>query len=215
MVGEVGGRWISSGSASELLGVSESTIRRLADGGEIKSYRTGGGHRRLLRSDVEEFLRNGPQSSPRDIDQFSEITLERVKSRLHRVGPNPAMTATADLEEPLRVSLRFLGRQLVDLFARYIASSSRGERFFDDARGVGREYGRTLVKGGISLTVAVTIFNHLRHSFEETAVHLANESSLNSGEAVEVIEDISRLAAAVLEGMALVYESSFTTDVMS
>ena len=55
----------------------------------------------------------------------------------------------------------------------------------------------------------------MRHSFEETAVHLANESSLNSGEAVEVIEDISRLADAVLEGMALVYESSFTTDVMS
>ena len=39
MAGEVGGRWISSGSASDLLGVSESTIRRLADGGEIKSYR--------------------------------------------------------------------------------------------------------------------------------------------------------------------------------
>ena len=73
MAGEVGGRWISSGSASDLLGVSESTVRRWADGGEIKSYRTGGGHRRLLRSDVEEFLRNGPQGSPRDIDQFSEI----------------------------------------------------------------------------------------------------------------------------------------------
>jgi len=215
MVDELGGRWISSGSASHLLGVSESTVRRWADGGEIKSYRTGGGHRRLLRSDIEDFLRNGPQSPSTDPDHFSEITLERIKGRFKRVNPNSAMTATIDLEEPLRVSLRFLGRQLVDLFARYIASNTRGERFFDDARGIGREYGRTLVKGDVSLTSAVTIFNHLRHSFEETAVDVADEANLNSTDAVEVIEDISRLSDAVLEGMALVYESAFTTNTVS
>ena len=215
MVDEVGGRWISSGSASHLLGVSESTVRRWADGGEIKSYRTGGGHRRLLRSDIEDFLRNGPQSPSTDPDHFSEITLERIKGRFKRVNPNSAMTATIDLEEPLRVSLRFLGRQLVDLFARYIASNTRGERFFDDARGIGREYGRTLVKGDVSLTNAVAIFNHLRHSFEETAADVADEASLNSTDAVEVIEDISRLSDAVLEGMALVYESAFTTNTVS
>jgi diguanylate cyclase (GGDEF)-like protein/PAS domain S-box-containing protein/excisionase family DNA binding protein len=45
------------GDAQRVLGVSPSTVRRLTDAGRIRSIRTAGGHRRLVRSDVERVRR--------------------------------------------------------------------------------------------------------------------------------------------------------------
>ena len=48
--------WLTLGAASELLGVSESTIRRWADAGDVGSYRTRGGHRRILEEDLRQLV---------------------------------------------------------------------------------------------------------------------------------------------------------------
>jgi len=51
------------GSAASALGVSASTIRRWIDGRRLSAVRTSGGHRRLVRSEVErerKRLRLGP-----------------------------------------------------------------------------------------------------------------------------------------------------------
>jgi hypothetical protein len=114
-----------------------------------------------------------------------------------------------DLEPDAKDRLRLLGRQVVDLFARFIAGGNRGaERFADDARLIGREYGRTLVGSGVRLTAAVATFNALRVTLEETAAQIAAEAGLATEDAVEAIERVLRLADALLEGMAEVYERS-------
>ena len=96
----------------------------------------------------------------------------------------------------------------MDLFARFVSSRTRPERFIDDARGIGGEYGRTLVGAGVTLTDAVMTFNALRRSLEETAAQLASEAQQGTEEAVEAMESILGLADSVLEGMAQVYEES-------
>ncbi|MGE5595430.1 MAG: MerR family transcriptional regulator [Hyphomicrobiales bacterium] len=200
--------WLTLRAASTLLGVSESTIRRWADSGEVRSYRTGGGHRRILEEDLQRLVNNQlPQPSPHDSDRISEIALARVKRRLSR-GRQSHGPLLEGLPDEARDRLRLMGRQLVDLFARYIASGSRKERFVEDARTIGREYGRTLVGLGVGLTTAVATFNSLRRSMEETASQIASESELGPEDAVEAIENILVLADVVLEGMAEVYESS-------
>src|SRR3954449_9990881 len=40
-------RWVTLRRACEILGVDESTLRRWADTGRLRSYRTPGGHRRF------------------------------------------------------------------------------------------------------------------------------------------------------------------------
>ena len=200
--------WLTLGAASQLLGVSESTIRRWADAGELRSYRTSGGHRRVLEEDLRHLIANTAPAPGRDSDRISDLAIARVKRRLGRGRQQHWMAAFEGLSADVLDRLRLMGRQLVDLFARYIASVTKGERFSEDARTIGREYGRTLVDSGVGLTTAVVTFNTMRGSLEETAAQIATEAGLATGEAVEAIERVLRLADTVLEGMAEVYEAS-------
>lgn len=201
--------WLTLGAASALVGVSESTIRRWADAGEIRSFRTSGGHRRVLEEDLRRLLSSGPGHAMSDSTHISDLALARAKRRLGRRGQRPAMPGLDALDPDAKDRLRLLGRQVVDLFARFIAGGNRaGERFAEDARLIGREYGRTLVGSGVRLTAAVATFNALRVTLEETAAQIAAEAGLATEEAVEAIERVLRLADALLEGMAEVYERS-------
>ena len=197
--------WLTLGAAASLLGVSESTVRRWADAAEIRSYRTSGGHRRVLEEDLHQIV-SGGSASPRDSAHISDLALARVKRRLSRGRQTHSLAGFDTLGEEARDQLRRMGRQLVDLFARFIASGTKGDRFTEDARGIGREYGRTLVGAGLRLTAAIGTFNTMRGSLEETAAQIATEAGLGTEEAVDAIERVLRLADSVLEGIAEMYE---------
>lgn len=200
--------WLTLGVAGALLGVSESTVRRWADSGELRSYRTSGGHRRIRAEDVRGLMTGtGPPSST-DTDHISDVALARVKRRLARGRAGNGHPSFEGLDDQARDHLRVSGRQLVDLVARYIASGSKPERFNEDARVIGNDYGRTLVSAGFGLTKAIKTFNSLRRSLEETASQIAAESQLSTEASVEAIEDVLGLADNVLEGMASVYEEA-------
>jgi excisionase family DNA binding protein len=201
--------WITLGAASEQLGVSETTIRRWADEGEIRSYRTRGGHRRILAEDLRGIIASaGAPAATRDTDRISDLALARVKRRISRGRQRHSLDHFQTLSPDTIDRLRLLGRQVVDLFARYIASDSKKERFSEDARTIGREYGRSLVAEKVGLTAAVATFNSMRRSLEETASQIAVEAGLSTEEAVEAVEDTLQLADHILEGMASVYESA-------
>ena len=203
--------WLTLGAASELLGVSESTIRRWADAGDVGSYRTRGGHRRILEEDLRQLVSAQAGAPPsRDTDRISDIAIGRIKRRISRGRQGHTTTVFERLSDDARERLRLLGRQLVDLFARYVASNTKGERFTEDAHTLGREYGRTLVLSGVGLTAAVQTFNAMRRSLEETASQTAAEAGLNAEDAVEAVEATLGLADTILEAMAEVYEQQFT-----
>jgi excisionase family DNA binding protein len=201
--------WLTLGAASQQLGVSETTIRRWADEGEIRSYRTRGGHRRILEEDLKAIVANaGSAAAARDTDRISDLALARVKRRITRGRQGQALAHFATLSPDAVDRLRLLGRQVEDLFARYIASDSKKDRFTDDARTIGREYGRSLVAEKVGLTAAVATFNSMRRSLEETASQIASEAGLSTEEAVDAVESTLELADHMLEGMASVYEAA-------
>ncbi len=51
--------WIGLSEAVEVLGVHETTVRRWADSGAIKTIRTPGRQRRFSREDCERVAREG------------------------------------------------------------------------------------------------------------------------------------------------------------
>lgn len=67
-----------------------------------------------------------------------------------------------------------------------------------------------LVAEHVRLTTAISTFNSLRRSLEETASQIATESGLSTDEAVDAVERTLALADVVLEGMAEVYEQAST-----
>jgi excisionase family DNA binding protein len=51
---------VSTRSVAALLGVSEATVKRWADGGVLRCFRTRGGHRKFRMGDVRAFLDDAP-----------------------------------------------------------------------------------------------------------------------------------------------------------
>ncbi|MFD1967482.1 MerR family DNA-binding transcriptional regulator [Pseudonocardia alni] len=51
------GKFVGIGKAAEQAGVSTETIRRWCDAGHLPSWRTPGGHRRILLDAVEKLAR--------------------------------------------------------------------------------------------------------------------------------------------------------------
>ncbi|WP_217584275.1 helix-turn-helix domain-containing protein [Microbacterium sp. GbtcB4] len=52
--------WVTPGVAAEALGVSLSTLARLADRGDIRAIRPTGSHRRYAAADIEAILARNP-----------------------------------------------------------------------------------------------------------------------------------------------------------
>jgi excisionase family DNA binding protein len=57
--------WIGTSRAAEILGVTPRTMQNWLDQGRIQHWRTpGGGHRRMVRADVEAFLASAMKGRP-------------------------------------------------------------------------------------------------------------------------------------------------------
>ena len=48
--------WLTLGQAAKYLGVAQSTLRKWTDAEQVPAFKTPGGHRRYLRSDLDAFL---------------------------------------------------------------------------------------------------------------------------------------------------------------
>lgn len=163
----------------------------------------------MAEEDLRAMVANAAPPATRDTDRISDIALARVKRRITRGRQAHSLAHFETLSAEGIDRLRLLGRQVVDLFARFISSSApKKERFTEDARTIGREYGRSLVAENVGLTAAVATFNSMRRSLEETASQIANEAGLSAEESVEAVENTLELADRILEGMASVYEAS-------
>ena len=58
------GETIPVAEAARLLGISVRTVKRMCDAGRLRSFRTTGGHLRVLRSDVEAFRQGSASPAP-------------------------------------------------------------------------------------------------------------------------------------------------------
>ena len=55
---------VTTAQAASFLGVSEASVIRWANGGDLPHVRTGAGHRRFRLGDLDQFLKTGRHSAP-------------------------------------------------------------------------------------------------------------------------------------------------------
>lgn len=202
--GTTDGRWLTLGQACRLLGVDESTLRRWADSHYVRAYRTPGGHRRFAESDIQELLA-GRGKDGGSYRELGDLAITRVRRQLHR---RPAREASwyATMDESGRDRLRPLGRRLAALAADYLGRRTRRSGLLDDAREVGREYGRELAASGLPLPQAVEAFIFFRRSLDDATKQAGQRHGLDAAGAGDAREQVIGLADQVLIGLAEAYE---------
>ena len=195
--------WISLGRACKLLGVNESTLRRWADEGRVRSFRTPGGHRRFAEHDLQRLQQRVAPFRGRqhqDYEALGSLAVARIRRRLQR-GRGHEAAWYSSVDEAVRLRFRPLGRRLVDLAGECLRGRTRGGRLLEEARAIGREYGEELARGGVPVRDAVEAFTFFRRSLDETTRQLAQREGLDAEESAAAWNQVSSLADAVLVAM--------------
>lgn len=92
-------KYVTTTEACKLIGVSKTVIKRLADEGILQIWRTPGGHRRLLRSSVDEYImQNGKERANEDDDRLKILVVDDDK-----VSQDLIKSIIQTLEFPVKV----------------------------------------------------------------------------------------------------------------
>jgi excisionase family DNA binding protein len=195
-------RWLTLGQACKLLNVDESTLRRWADAGQVRTFRTPGGHRRFAEGDVRAIVNGRGRKQEMTTGVEAEAT-RRIRRQVHSRG-NADWYATVD--DTQREKLRGLGRRLMALVADYVAKRGKKSTLLEEARATGTQYGNELAGAGMTLSQAINAFTFFRRSLDQSAKQALSKQGTAPHEAVEVCEQIMALADEVLLGIAGAYE---------
>ena len=198
-------RWISLSRACNLLGVNESTLRRWADAGYVRSFRTPGGHRRFAEDDLRALMAGQGRPGPASYGSLGHLALMRIRRRLQRGKKHQAHWYTG-VPEGDRERLRSLGQRLVNLVSEYLSRGSRRSRLMEEARQIGHQYGKEFADKRLPVRDAVEAFIFFRKGLDDAAIELAHRGNLSAEEAVEVWELMAGLADQILLAMAGAYE---------
>ena len=191
-------RWVNLGRACEILGVNESTVRRWADSGEIRCFRTPGGHRRFAEEDLLTLIRG-------DSDRALEAAVvRRIRRRLHSGSKDADWYGSLAADE--REALRPLGRRLVELVGDHISRRQPRAQIEAEVDAIGHSYGELLVERETPLLRAMQAFTFFRRSLDETAKQLAQRDQMDAEQAAHAREEIGQLADRVLLGVTAAYD---------
>jgi len=193
-------RWLTLGQACRLLNVDESTLRRWADAGQVRTFRTPGGHRRFADGDVRAIVMGRSRTH---MNEVGDLATRRIRRQLHHRPED----WYAKVGEEQREKLRPLGRRLMTLVADYVAKRGRKTSLLEEARATGAEYGAELATAGMSLSQAMHAFTFFRRSLDQSAKQALAKAGTPHAESVEVCEQIMALADEVLLGIAGAYET--------
>lgn len=184
-----------------MLNVDESTLRRWADAGQVRTFRTPGGHRRFAQSDVQGIVHGRDKKPP--IEEVGDLATKRIRRGIHQSG-NADWYDTVDPAQ--REKLRPLGRRLMQLVADYVAKRGRKHSLLEEARSTGALYGAELAGAGMSLSQAMHAFTFFRRSLDQSAKQALSRTGKTDRESIAVCEQIMALADEVLLGIAGAYE---------
>ncbi len=199
-------RWLPLREACRLLGVNESTLRRWADAGYVRSFRTLGGHRRFAEADLRALTegRAGERRGP--VRELGHLALTRIRRRLQR-GKAQAAEWYLHLPEEARERLRPLGRRLVELLGEFVGRRAQGGRLLREAREVGLQYARQLKEEGLTLQEALEALVFFRRGLEDAAAEMAQRQGLGAEEVAQLWEFVSGLSDQVLLAVGETYSS--------
>ena len=207
------GHWLSLKEASELLGIHFTTLRKWADDGLIRVFRTPGGHRRFSVADLRHFLETrASHVSPPDAESFVDAAVGQVRAEIERMRDEHTKWAQAfTAEEPDLTRQR--GRQLFSLAIAYVVKPAQRDFLLREGQRLGYEYGIEAALGGMPLVEAGRAVQFFRSQLTKV-VRAENSYGLDADDiriqnAIDIF--IDEVLYAVLSG----YEQQLTNGVQN
>src|SRR5437667_939484 len=140
---ETGEEWLSLRQAADMLGMHPATVRLWADRNELPSRRTGGGHRRFRRADIEAHLRQD-QEAGLGLRPAAQLLVQSVLGRVRFAftdGTLDNLPWYQDFNDSAREGYRRLGRRVLELLLQALSGGTTAGELRGQAVHLGTEYG--------------------------------------------------------------------------
>lgn len=201
------GTWLSLGEASRVLGISQGTLRRWADRGQVASFTTPGGHRRFPRTAIFALVPAGRARRPHlaELGGFSE-RMAGTYRRLFGLAESGRVPLLARLPEEERQLFRERGRRMVECLLAHLDADAPAPAMANlhEAASQAAEYGASTARLGASLSEAVETFLRFRAPFIAELARTARKRGLDTREATGLLVDaesaFDKLLLAFMEG---------------
>lgn len=203
--------WLTLHDASKQIGVSPATLRQWANQGKVRVFRTPGGHRRFSQIDMRALtLQQGRPSDPNDLDRLIHSALGRARLEIAsgRLDRAPWYRA---FDEAAKQRHRELGHRLMTLLIQALREPSDAPDLTRNARHLGKEYGRTSLRQGTTLTDALQAFMFFRDYIFEDLIELTSRGNSEATfRPLEVYRRLSVIVNEMLLSMVDTYYGEFT-----
>lgn len=200
-------QWLTLKEASEFLGVHFTTLRKWADEGEIRVFRTPGGHRRFSAADLRRFLEERVrQDVVPDSDAFLTVAVDRVREELQKV-PHDMGRWAYQADEEARSLQRQRGRRLFALAIAYALKPNQRARVLAEARQLGLEYGREAAESRLGLMETGRAVQFFRAQLNQV-LHSSETSHVLDADDVRVRQTIDAFLDEVLYAVLNGYEQA-------
>jgi excisionase family DNA binding protein len=202
---------VSIKKASQLLGVTEATLRQWTDEGKLKAFVTPGGHRRYFQADLKKLTRPSQKLlGIKDLAAEIKDTTESHREIARKFVGSRADVGGADGEHGKILAL--LGHKLLDLIIKYISEPARREETINGARQIGQSFGNTLIELKLPLSAAVEAFIQHREPIVNSVAHLIRKRELVGVRILESYALVNRILDETLIGLVATYDNGTKMD---
>ena len=190
--------------ASDIVGVSQATLRRWSEAGDVEAFTTPGGHRRFTRASLARLLPQ-PGRPRRTLRELGE-TPERVVRHYRRdLAASHAHDWLPQLDDAGRAAFREPGRGILAgvLASLDAPTAEAGEAELAGALAAVATYGELAAANRIGITRTASAFLHFRAPFLEELAVISRRRRLDTDEALALLTaattTFDRLLPALLD----------------
>jgi len=169
--------WLRLSEVAGLLGVHPSTVRNWANQGRLPVQRTGGGHRRFRRSELELWKEARLAAGPEEAQWLIQRALSQARIQIGE-GALDAESWYQKLDAPARAQYRRSGRELLQSLLAYIRSDEGSAE--GTARATGEQYASAGRRHGLTGVEAASAFLFFRHSLFESLIAAFEAAAIGS-----------------------------------
>jgi excisionase family DNA binding protein len=198
---------IGISEASQLLGVSEVSLRQWTDAGKVKAFITPGGHRRYSRLGLKKFMSSQCKSwGTRDLAAELEDSTAKHRETISAFLRDNSWYSQLDTQS--QEELSSLGRRLLDLIIRAITEPSRQDEVVEEVRKIGYGFGEILTRLKFPLVVSVQAFTQHRDLIINVTAQLIKRRQGLTPRLVETIPVIDHALDEALVGLMTAYQQN-------